>query len=134
LRSRSIAVVVVTALDDDGFVAITIPVFTLADHLTVAITVAMSGTDGDTDTTGTDPDADFLSASRHRQRNSRHRDGSHHKTFDHRMFVQRNYQESNSRQYEAFRVAASGKPRKPFPRAIRFRDRGHVSTVPVAWR
>jgi len=83
--------VIATALDHDSLVAIT--VFTLADHFTVAIAIAMTGTNGHTDASGTDTHANVLRTGRHRNGNTSHRDGSHYKSLDHRMFLSMNLSE-----------------------------------------
>ena len=57
-------------LDHDGLVAIAIAVLTLADHFTVAIAVAMAGTDGHADARRTNADAntDFFRTRRLNER------------------------------------------------------------------
>jgi hypothetical protein len=74
-----------TAPDHDSIVAIPIPA--LADHfpVAIAITVAVTGTHGNARRANTD--TDFFSTRRHCKRNSGHRDGSHNKMLDHRMFL-----------------------------------------------
>ena len=82
-----IAVAIVAALDHDGLAAIAIAILTLTDHFTVAITVAMTGTYGHAHTRPADTNADLFRTRRLNQRNSSHRDGSHYKMLDHRMFL-----------------------------------------------
>jgi hypothetical protein len=80
-----VTVAIMTSPDHDGLVAI--PRLALTDHFPVAITIAVTMTSTHGDASGADTDADFFSARRHRERNSSHRDGSHQKTLDHRMFL-----------------------------------------------
>jgi hypothetical protein len=85
--------VIATALDHDSLVAI--PVFTLADHFTVAIAIAMTGANGHTDARGTDTNthANVLRTGRHRNGYPSHRDGGHYKSLDHRTFLSMNLSE-----------------------------------------
>jgi hypothetical protein len=80
-----IAVMIVTVLDHDGVVAITM-IF-LADHGAIAISIAiMAGADGHTDRA--DADADFFRACRHGETNSGNGDRYYCKTLDHVMLLQ----------------------------------------------
>ena len=83
-----IAIAITTTLDYHCLVSI--PVLTLPDHFTVMVAIAMAGANGHTDATRTNADPDVLRTGRHRRGNSRHRDGSHHKSLDHRMFLSMN--------------------------------------------
>jgi hypothetical protein len=85
-----VAITIVPSLDNNGFTTISIPVLTLTDHFTIAITIAMTTADGDANTTRTDTDADIFSPRRHRNGNSSHRNGGHHKALDHRMLLSMN--------------------------------------------
>jgi hypothetical protein len=82
-----IAIMVATSLDHDSLVAIA--VFTLADHFTVAVAVAMTAANGNAyaGRTNTNAHSDVFRTSRHHNRNSSHRDGSHYKTLDHRLLL-----------------------------------------------
>jgi hypothetical protein len=80
-----IAVVVSTSPDYNGIV--TVAIFTLADHFTVAIAVAMTATHGYADAGGTHTDTDLFRTRRHRNGNAGQRDGSYYKTLDHRMLL-----------------------------------------------
>jgi hypothetical protein len=74
---------IMPALDYDGLVPIAIAVLTLPDHLSVAIAVAMTGTNRHADTRRTNANPDFFRTRRHRNGNSNHRDGSYNKTLHH---------------------------------------------------
>src|SRR5438105_2638696 len=80
-----ITVAIPTPPDHNSIV--TIPIFALTDNFAIAVAVTMTATDGDADAIRTDTDADFLSTRRHRNGNSGHCDGGHHKTLDHRMLL-----------------------------------------------
>jgi len=84
-----VAVAIMATLDHDGFVAVAITIFALTDYFTIAITIAVTGTNRHASATRahTDADADFFGTRRHCNRNSSHRDGSHYKTLDHRMLL-----------------------------------------------
>jgi hypothetical protein len=83
-----IAVVVATSPDHNGIV--TVAIFTLADHFTVPIAIAMTATHGDANAGGANTDTDFFRTRRHCNGNAGQRDGSYYKTLDHRMLLSMN--------------------------------------------
>jgi hypothetical protein len=83
----TIVVAVVTTLDHDGLVAVAITVLSLTDHFTVANTIALATAHGNANTCPANADTEFFRTRRHRDGNSSHRDGSHYKMLNHRMFL-----------------------------------------------
>jgi hypothetical protein len=88
------------AVDDDRLpitIVVPIAIATLYHHGLVAIaaiandfafTIAVvTGSDGHADTIRTDTHADALRGGGHCKGNSSHRDGSYHKTLDHRLLL-----------------------------------------------
>jgi predicted ATPase len=86
---------IVPPFDHDSFIAIA--VFTLTDHFPIAVAITMAATNGNAYARRADSNAypDIFRTRRHRNRNSSHRDGSHHNTLDHLLLLSMKLLEDN---------------------------------------